>query len=154
MAESKKPKKNWQVGHIGGVKVVAEMLNHLDAESRERILGNVAARDSALVDNIRKEMFVFADLAKLEDRELQLLLREVPEKKLALALRKAPQDVMLRFFANLSERMALRVKEEIITMGPQKVADVEFAQGEIIAIAKRLEDEGKIVLAPAEPSKK
>lgn len=128
----------------GGVRGIAEMLNLMDDESRERLLANVAQRDPSLADNIRKQMFVFEDLTKLGPLAMQTLLREIPHQILVLALRNASVAVKEFFYQNLSEKMGTLLREEVDEQGLKRVTDIEVAQAEIIKLLKRLIAEGKI----------
>jgi flagellar motor switch protein FliG len=138
-----KPK---QPSELGGVKAAVEMLNGLDDASRKRILAEIVARDPKLAEEITKAMLVFDNLGNLPAKEMQLFLREVPQHKLALALRKCADTVKNAIFTNLSPRAAQVLREEIESMGRQKVSDVETAQAKLLQIAERLEAEGKILL--------
>lgn len=128
-----KPKPNF-----GGVAAVADMLNHMDAADRERLLAEVAKRDPALATQIKDQLFTFAGLARLDDRSMQILLRGVPQSVLAVALRSAPEDLKAAVFRNLSVRTAEALREEMAASPPRKISDVHAAQSAIVAIAKTL----------------
>lgn len=123
---------------VGGVQAVADMFNAMDPESRARMLANLAERDPGLVEEIQRRIFVFEDLAKLEDLTLQSLLKEAKPKRLALALKKAPEEVKAALLRNLSARAAKFLLEEIEHLGPQRLSDVHAAQAEMAELAKRL----------------
>ena len=131
-----------------GLKAAAEMLAHLDTAAREKLLANVAERDSALADQLQKQMFVFEDLVHLPPSDLQLVLKEISQTRLALALRNVPEEVKNKLFENMSVRGGESLREEINSQGPRRVSDVESAQSEVIKIAKRLERDGKIKFRP------
>jgi flagellar motor switch protein FliG len=132
---------------LGGVQVVAEMLNMMDKTTEKTILGVIEDRDKEMADEIRKLMFVFEDIIKIDNKGIQLLLKEVPNDKLLLALKTANEEIKTKVFANISKRAAEILSEDLTSMGPVKVADVDAAQMEIVNIARRLENEGKIAIA-------
>jgi flagellar motor switch protein FliG len=132
---------------LGGVQPIAEMLNVMDKASEQNIMARVEEKDPQLAEEIRKLMFVFEDIVFIDDRGMQALLKEVPNDKLVLALKTAPEEIKEKIFKNISKRAAELLKEDLGSMGPVRVSDVEGAQQEIINIAKRLEAEGKIMIA-------
>jgi flagellar motor switch protein FliG len=131
----------------GGVKSLAEILNSADRGTERNILEHLTTEDQTLADEVRALLFTFEDILKLDDRSIQLVLKEVDTKELALALRGASEEVMDKILANLSERGAEMLKEEIEFMPPQRRRAVEEAQGKIVAVVRRLEDAGEIVVA-------
>lgn len=133
---------------IGGIKAAADMVKNLDAPTRERILAGVAAKDPRIAEELRKNMFLFEDLLVLPDREMQVFLREVPLPKLATALRTASDELKAAVFRGLSSRAQQMLRDEMEALGKRRRSEVEAAQAEIIAIARRLEGEGKILLQP------
>lgn len=132
---------------LGGVQPVAEMLNVMDKNTETSIMSRLEERDPLLAEEIRKLMFVFEDIVKIDDRGIQVLLKEVPNDKLLLALKTANEDIRNKFFKNISQRAAEMLKEDLSNMGPSKLSDVEGAQQEIVNAARRLEAEGKILIA-------
>jgi len=132
---------------LGGVSVVAEMLNMMDKNTEKSILSVIEGRDRDMADEIRKLMFVFEDIVKIDDRGIQTLLKEVPNDKLLLALKTANDEIKSKVFGNISKRAAEILSEDLQSLGPVKVADVESAQMEIVNIARRLEAEGKIAIS-------
>ncbi len=132
---------------LGGVQPIAEMLNVMDKTSEQNIMTRVEEKDPQLAEEIRKLMFVFEDIAYIDDRGMQVLLKEVPNEKLVLALKTAPEEIRDKFFRNISKRASELLKEDLDAMGPVRLADVEVAQQEIVNIAKRLESEGKIMIS-------
>ena len=92
-------------------------------------------------------MFVFEDITKIDDKGIQSLLKEVPNDKLLLALKTADEEIRLKIFKNISQRAANLLKEDLANMGPSRLSDVESAQVEIVNVARRLEGEGKILIA-------
>jgi flagellar motor switch protein FliG len=103
--------------------------------------------DPQLAQDIRQRLFTIEDLVKLEDKALQLLLRQVDTKDLALALKGTSDGVRERLFANLSERAQENLKEEMELLGPQRLRDVEQARKEVVRTVRQLEQEGSIVLS-------
>jgi flagellar motor switch protein FliG len=132
---------------VGGVRPVAEILNNVNKTTEERVLAGLAEIDPELADKVRDLMFVFEDLANMEDRDFQQLIREIERDKWAVALRTATPAFRKKVYANMSERAAGMLKEEIENMGPVKLRDVEKVQREILAVARELEAEGKIALS-------
>ncbi|HEX7382493.1 MAG TPA: flagellar motor switch protein FliG [Nevskiaceae bacterium] len=131
---------------IGGVKVAANILNVLDSVEESRLMTQIRTGDEALSAQIEDLMFVFEDLTELNDRSMQRLLRDVPGDKLAVALRGADAKVKDRITANMSERAAQMLVEDMEAKGPVKVADVEAAQKEILGVARKLSEDGEIAL--------
>lgn len=129
---------------LGGVEPVAEMLNTMDKTTETNIMARVEEKDPELAEEIKKLMFVFEDLILLDDRGMQSLLKEVPNDKLLVALKTAPEEIKQKIFKNMSTRASQLLQEDLANLGPQKLSDVEAAQSEIVNIAKRLETEGKI----------
>lgn len=135
---------------LGGVQPIAEMLNVMDKASEQNIMSKVDEKDPQLAEEIRKLMFVFEDIVYVDDRGMQTLLKEVPNDKLVMALKTAPDEIKAKIFKNISKRASDLLKEDLESMGPVKLSDVEKAQQEIITICKRLEGEGKIMIARGE----
>lgn len=134
-------------GTLGGVQPVAEMLNVMDKNTETSIMSRLEEKDPLLAEEIRKLMFVFDDIAKIDDRGIQVLLKEVPNDKLLLALKTATEEIKNKVFKNLSQRAAEMLREDLSNMGPSRLSDVESAQQEIVNAARRLEAEGKILIA-------
>ena len=138
---------NMKSSSIGGVKVAASILNFMDSGQDQAILGNIAQVDAELGARIQDLMFVFDNLNDLSDRELQALLREVPNDRLGLALRGADGKVREKITRNMSQRAAQILIEDMEARGPVRLSDVEAAQKEILAIVRRLADQGAISLS-------
>lgn len=134
-------------GTLGGVQPVAEMLNVMDKNTESSIMSRLEEKDPLLAEEIRKLMFVFDDIIKIDDRGIQALLKEVANDKLLLALKTASEEIKAKFFKNLSQRAAEMLREDLSNMGPSRLSDVEGAQQEIVNAARRLEAEGKILIA-------
>jgi flagellar motor switch protein FliG len=132
---------------LGGVQPVAEMLNVMDKNTETSIMSRLEEKDPLLAEEIRKLMFVFDDIVKIDDRGIQALLKEVPNDKLLLALKTASEDIRSKIFKNISARAAEMLREDLGNMGPSRLSDVEGAQQEIVNAARRLEAEGKILIA-------
>jgi flagellar motor switch protein FliG len=132
---------------LGGVQPVAEMLNVMDKNTETSIMSRLEEKDPLLAEEIRKLMFVFDDIVKIDDRGIQSLLKEIPNEKLLLALKTASEDIRAKIFKNISARAAEMLKEDLSNMGPSRLSDVEGAQQEIVNAARRLEAEGKILIA-------
>jgi len=131
----------------GGTKTLAGILNHADRTLERNVLENLATSDSELAEKVRGMLFVFEDLVKLEERAVQQVLREVDQKDLVLALRGAPEEVKEVVLTNMSERGAAMLKEEMEIQAPQRKSDIDAAQSRIVAVVRRLEEAGTIVIA-------
>lgn len=132
---------------LGGVEAVANIFNQMDKELESELLGKIEEQDPNLVERIRQLMFTFEDLIKLDDRSIQTLLKEVSSDELSVALKGASDALKAKIFANMSERAAGMLKEDLEVMGPVRLSEVERAQIRIAMVAKRLETEGKIVIS-------
>ena len=132
---------------LGGVPPIAEMLNIMDKTTEQGIMARVEERDPQLAEEIRRLMFVFEDISLVDDRGMQTLLKEVPNDKLTVALKTAPEEIKEKVFKNISKRAADLLREDLNAMPPVRLSDVEAAQQEIVNVAKRLEAEGKIVIS-------
>lgn len=129
---------------IGGVKPVAEILNHLPKSIENKILSAVSEKDKDIAQKIKEHMFTFEDLIHVAAKDLQAVLKETDGQKLALALKAASEGLKEKIFSNVSERVKDMIKDDIDTMGPVKLKDVEKAQQDVVLIARKLEEEGKI----------
>ena len=134
---------------IGGAKAIANILTRLDKNTEGGIMTKIAERNQTLADAIRALMFVFDDLIKLDDRGMQELMKEVSKEDLPVALRGASPDVKDKFLKNMSSRAADMLKEDMEVRGPAKVKDVEMAQQNILKVCRKLEEEGRIMIAGA-----
>ncbi len=131
----------------GGAKAIAEVLNLIDQSAEKNILQSLEAEDPDLAAEIKNMMFVFDDLILLDDRSIQKLLKEVETKDVAISLKAANEEVKSKIFANVSERVAVMIQEEMEFMGPTRLSDVEAAQTRIVEIVRRLEEEGQIIIS-------
>jgi flagellar motor switch protein FliG len=130
----------------GGVDALAEILNRAGRSTERNVVGAISDRDGGLAEEIRSRLFTFEDLVILEDRDLQLVLREVDQKELQLALRGVDANVVEKILANMSQRGAEMLREDMAASAPQRKAVVEEAQGKIVAAVRRLEDAGALVI--------
>lgn len=131
----------------GGINTVAEILNLADRATEKAIMEGLEADDPELVEEIRRLMFVFEDILKVDDKGIQGILKEIDNDELGLALKTASTDLQQKIFKNMSERAATLIKEDMQYMGPVRVSDVESAQQRIVDIVRRLEDAGEIIIA-------
>ena len=131
----------------GGVKSLADILNHSDRSTERNVLDELAKTESELAEEVRLLLFTFEDVVKLDDRSIQMVLKEVDQKDLAIALRGVSEDVRGRIFSNMSERGAELLKEEIEFQPPQRKRVIEEAQGRIVGVVRRLEEAGAVVLS-------
>jgi len=136
-----------QLENAGGVSLVAQILNVTDRMTNKGILENLEQEDGDLVDQIRRLMFVFDDLLKLDDRSIQALLKEVDNSQWALALKGSSEELKTKILSNLSQRAAALLQEEMEYLGPVRVSDVEAMQQQIVDTVRRLEDAGEIVVS-------
>ncbi len=130
----------------GGVRSVADLLNHLDKEMSKHLLARLEERNAALSAQIRKKLFSFEDVNRLQPADLQRVLREVDSSNLAVAMKSASESLRDRIYASISKRAAESLKEELEMLGPVRLKDVEAAQEAIIQVVRRLEEEGQITL--------
>ena len=131
----------------GGIQAIVDILNGVDRGTERTILDSLEIQDPELAEEIKKRMFVFEDIVSLDNRAIQRIIREIENADLQLALKGAGDEVKDVVFKNMSKRMAETVKEEMEYMGPVRLRDVEEAQTRIVAIIRRLEESGEIVIA-------
>lgn len=139
-----------QTTSMGGVKVVANIVNMVDSSMATDLLEQIKEVDEELGDQIEDLMFVFENLVDVDDRGIQALLREVSTELLVVALKGADTSVQEKVFKNMSKRAAELLRDDLEAKGPVKVSEVEGAQKEILTIARRLADAGEIVLGGGE----
>ena len=132
---------------IDGIEILANILNSVDGNTEELVLSHIEEEDDSLAEMVRQKMFVFEDLLQVENRNFRDILQNVDNQLLIKALKTTSEEMKNKIFSNLSERASEMLKEDMEVMGPVKLSEVEEAQQEIIKTAKRLESEGKIVLA-------
>jgi len=131
----------------GGIASIVDILNLVDRATEKHILEELERQDTELTEEIRKRMFVFEDIVALTDRAIQRVIREVDSKDLALALKGVNDEVTARIFKNVSQRGAEMLKEDLSYMGPVRLREVEEAQQRIVAIIRRLDESGEILIA-------
>ncbi len=131
----------------GGIDTVVELINRVDRSTERTIIENLEVQDPELSEEIKKRMFVFEDIILLDDRSLQMVLREIETKDLSLALKGVSDEVTNKVYKNMSKRAADMLKEEIDFMGPVRIRDVEEAQQKVVNVIRRLEDNGDIVIS-------
>ena len=129
----------------GGTKTAAEILNYIGS-TQENVLESVRGHDADLAQKIMDEMFVFEDLLEIDDRGIQLVLREVQSESLIVALKGAGEELREKIFKNMSQRAAEMLREDLESKGPVKLSEVEAEQKEILKVVRRLADEGQIML--------
>jgi flagellar motor switch protein FliG len=138
---------NLKSSSVGGIKVAANILNFMDGGQDEVLLAAIGEVDDALGVQIRDLMFVFDNLAEIDDRAMQAVLRDVASDKLAIALRGADGRVKDKVTSNMSQRAAEILVEDMEARGPVRLAEVEAAQKEILAIVRKMAESGEIVLS-------
>lgn len=131
---------------IGGVDTVVELLSRLDRSAERNVMSYLEEVDPDVAEEIRSKMFSFEDLADLDDRSMQSLLKEVTTETLIIALKSTTEELKRLILSNLSKRAAQMIQEDMETMGPVKLSEVESMQQAIVQVALKLEDDGTIVL--------
>ena len=131
---------------VGGVDAVVGILNHMKNNLDVDILEDMEQTDPEMAEEIRKKMFTFENLVALDGRSLQMILREVNNDSLTLALKTASEQMKEKIFANMSARAADMIRDDLEAMGPVRLSEVELMQQTIVKIALKLEEEGKLVL--------
>jgi flagellar motor switch protein FliG len=131
---------------VGGVKTAANIMNFLDSSLEAALLGKIKESDEQLAQRIEDFMFIFEDLGEVDDRGIQSLLREVQSEQLLIALKGAGDGVKEKIFKNMSKRAGEMLRDDLEAKGPVKLSEVEKAQKEIIAIARRMADAGELSL--------
>jgi len=131
----------------GGIEAVVEVLNGVDRATERTILDALEIQDPELAEEIKKRMFVFEDIVTLDSRAIQRIIRDCDNEDLKLSLKVSSDEVKDIVFGNMSKRMVESFKDEMEFMGPVRLRDVEEAQSRIVAIIRRLEEAGEIVVA-------
>ena len=131
---------------LGGVQAAAQLMGTLDRTIETSILTAMDEVDSELATQIKKLRFTFEDILKIDDAGIQMIMKEVKQEDLVLGLKTASEELAEKLFSNMSERAALMLKEDLESLGPKKVSEVEKAQQKVIAVCKKLEDEGKVIV--------
>jgi flagellar motor switch protein FliG len=131
---------------VGGIDAVVGILNHMKNNLDSEILEEMEQQDPEMAEEIRKKMFTFENLIALDGRSLQMILREVNNDSLTMALKTASEQMKEKIYANMSTRAADMIKDDLEAMGPVRLSEVELMQQSIVKIAMKLEEEGKLVL--------
>ncbi len=132
---------------IGGIKSISDILNNMDRQKSSEILARIEENDPEMAEEIRQNMFIFEDLLKIDDRGMQEIMKEISSDILAKAMKTSSDAIKEKIFKNMSERAAEMLGEDIEDMGPTRLADIEKAQNEVVKIAMKLADDGKIHIA-------
>ena len=140
---------NLKKSAMGGVRAVAEILNFMGTANETTVVDSIREYDPDLAQKILDEMFVFENLLDLDDRGIQLLLREIQSDSLILAMKGASEPLREKIFKNMSQRAAEMLREDLESRGPVRLSEVEAEQKEILKIVRRLADEGQLVLGGA-----
>ena len=135
-----------QTAKIGGLKSAANIMNYLDTSTETKLMEAIQGQDRDMGQQIQDLMFVFENLADVDDRSVQTLLREIPTETLEKALKGADEALRDKFYRNMSSRASAALKEDLASMGPVKLSDVEAAQKDILTIAHRMSEQGLIML--------
>jgi flagellar motor switch protein FliG len=130
----------------GGVNSVAEILNVTDRTTEKALLENLAQEDPDLVEEIRRLMFVFEDIMKIPDKDIQTILKNVESAQWAMALKGASEELKSKILGNMSQRAADMLREEMEYLGPVRASEVEAVQQQIVDITRKLEDMGQLTL--------
>ena len=131
---------------MGGIRTAAEILNFLSGENEASVMANLKNYDADMAQKIMDEMFVFDNIMDIDDRGIQVMLREVQSESLIIALKGAAQELREKIFKNMSQRAAEMMREDLESKGPVRLSEVEAQQKEILQIVRRLADEGQIML--------
>ena len=134
---------------VGGVEPVAEILNSVDKATETRILTSIEETNPDLAEQIRELMFTFEDMALIDAKQMQLVMKDVDQADMVLALKTASDAVKELIFSSMSSRAAEMVRDDLENLGPAKISDVEAAQQKIIKVVKKLEEAGTIIIAGA-----
>jgi flagellar motor switch protein FliG len=131
---------------LGGVKTAAEMINLMGTAIEGTVIESIRSHDADLAQKIMDKMFVFDDVIKLDDKAIQMVLKEVSTDVLIVALKGAQPELKDKILANMSTRAAATLKEDLESRGPMRLSEVEAQQKEILKTVRRLADEGQIVI--------
>jgi flagellar motor switch protein FliG len=131
---------------VGGPRVIADILNLTGSSVEKNVLDQMDALDPEVAESVRNLMFVFGDLVKLTDREIQTLMREVDQKDLVVALKTASEELKNKILGNMSERVRTFITEEMEFLGPMRVSEVEEVQLRIVQQVRQLEEQGQVTI--------
>jgi flagellar motor switch protein FliG len=132
---------------MGGVKVAAEIMNYLNGETEAAVMEGLKSYDEELAQKIMDTMFVFDDIINIDDKGIQVMLREVQSETLIIALKGTTAEMREKIFKNMSSRAAEMMREDLESKGPVKLSEVEAQQKQMLQIVRRLADEGQIMLS-------
>ena len=136
-----------RASQVGGVKAAASIMNFMKGEDEQKIFKEVAKFSKNLMTDIQEAMFVFDNLIKSDDKSMQVIIRSVETEDLVLAMKGADEELQEKMFSCMSQRAAANIQDEMDALGPVRLSEVQEAQKRIINTARRLSDEGSIVLA-------
>ena len=131
---------------LGGVEIAAEVMGSLDRETETSILMALDEVNPDLANEIRNLRFTFEDILKIDDNGIQMMMKEINQEDLLIGLKTATDELKEKLFSNMSERAGLMLKEDLESLGPKKISEVQKAQQKVIAVCKKLEEDGKIVI--------
>lgn len=131
----------------GGIQSIVDVLNQADPGTVKVVMDVLEIEDAELAEQIRQQMFVFKDIVMLDDRSIQLVLREVATKDLGLALKASNNEVVQKIQSNMSNRAAQMLKDDMEFMGPVRLREVEEAQQRIVKVIRKLEESGSLVIS-------
>ena len=131
---------------LGGVEIAAEVMGSLDRDTEMSILTAMDEVDLDLANEIRNLRFTFEDILKIDDNGIQMIMKEIDQEDLLIGLKTATDELKEKLFSNMSERAGLMLKEDLESLGPKKISEVQKAQQKDIAVCKKLEEDGKIVI--------
>ncbi len=131
---------------LGGVEIAAEVMGSLDRTIETSILTAMDEVDPDLANEIRNLRFTFEDILKIDDNGIQLIMKEINQEDLLIGLKTATDELKEKVFTNMSERASLMMKEDLESLGPTIISEVEIAQQTVIAVCKKLEEDGKLVI--------
>jgi flagellar motor switch protein FliG len=135
-----------EADQAAGVRGAADILNYVNGGLEQSTLEEIGLIDPELATKIQDSMFVFDSLAGMDDRSMQVLLREVESELLLVALKGAEEALVEKFLGNMSKRASQMLREDMESQGPVRVSEVEAAQREVLAVARRLSEEGQVTL--------
>ena len=135
-----------EMTQAGGPKALVDLLNRVDRSTERLIMDSLTENSPELADTVKNMMFVFEDIVQLDDRAIQSIMKEVDMKELATALKGTPPEVQEKIYKNMSERAVAMLKEDMEFMGPVRLRVVEESQQKIVAIIRKLEETGDVVI--------
>ena len=133
--------------NMGGIKVAANIMNYMSGDNEAAVMEGLKSYDDDMAQQIMDEMFVFDNIMDIDDKGIQVMLREVQSETLIIALKGTTEEMREKIFKNMSTRAAEMMKEDLESKGPVKLSDVETQQKQILQIVRRLADEGQIMLS-------